>query len=76
MRSKLASPPKCLGCTSGMIHVTASLHLEWRAFEEYCTEYGVLPTLDQLQSWSLEQMVLSNELSELLTIKGLTPAAV
>ena len=76
MLQETALTPSCPHCETGMIHVTASLHLEWRAFEEYCTEYGVLHTLDQLQSWSLEQMVLSNELSELLTIKGLTPAAV
>ncbi len=76
MRSDTTLLPHCPGCAPGMLHVTASLHLEWRAFEEYCTEYGVLPTLDQLRSWALEQMVLSNELSELLTIHGLTPVAV
>ena len=69
MRSELVAPPTTL-------HVTASLHLEWRAFEEYCAEYGVLPTLDQLRSWALEQMVLSNELSELLTIHDLAPTVV
>ncbi len=76
MLSEVPPIAECPGCAPGMIHVTASLHLEWRAFEEYCTEYGVLPTLDQLRSWALEQMVLSNELSELLTIHRLAPVAV
>lgn len=67
---------QCSNYAPDTIQVTASLYLEWQAFEDYCTEYSVLPTLDQLQSWALEQMIRANELSELLTIKGLTPAVV
>ena len=54
------------------MHVTASLRLEWRAFEEYCTEYGTLPTLDQLRSWALQQMVDSNDLDEMLQIRNIS----
>ena len=69
MKLPIEAPIKRQTFTSGKIHVAASLYLEWHAFEEYCTENKVLPDIEQLQSWALEQIINSNNLDEMLHIR-------